>query len=257
MPALQEASSVLEQTPADAQTWNSMSCLQKSHSSRRDEETYATSQRDRIKSVWKMQRKLQNCRRIKKVCAKKLVFFCEKHEIFIFRHCVRKHFTGKIFECHCGSVYTTMFRLKIHQQSHSAEKIIVCEVCKKEYDKLVNLKAHWKRVHLRTHGVYLGKECKFLLKSMWNNNNKFLIFFSSKSHKQKRSVYLRQMRDQMQRTQNIPWPLQKAPKDLDFLWLVSTVFLPQTCHRRSHYKSSLEAAPFRVQDLWQEIFNPK
>lgn len=85
-------------------------------------------------------------------------------------HKLRMHFKGELFECHCGSVYGSMHRLILHQQSHAK---ISCEVCHVQCSSKTSLNAHWKRKHLQTHGSKREKS-KFLKYYTRANANYFI-----------------------------------------------------------------------------------
>lgn len=88
---------------------------------------------------------------------------CPKIIKFIFSHNLRMHYDGKVVECHCGSVYKTAYMLKVHQRTHSIGTAVNCKVCQKEFSKIELLKLHWKRLHLKTHGVFAGNEGEVFL----------------------------------------------------------------------------------------------
>lgn len=76
-----------------------------------------------------------------------------------FRHMLRKHFDGEIFECHCGSVFDRKYNLSAHQKAHNEK--LPCNVCLKTFITHSKLRAHWKTNHLKTHGVLQFARSKF------------------------------------------------------------------------------------------------
>lgn len=104
-----------------------------------------------------------------------------------FRHRLKKHFNGKIFECHCGSVYTAVWKLKYHQRLHNNQKM-TCDACQNTFASIDHLKYHCRRMK---HGQYLEKS-KFLYKVTKQFTN-FCFRFNSFGSATERSVHLRQM----------------------------------------------------------------
>lgn len=72
-----------------------------------------------------------------------------------FRHTLKKHYYGKVFECHCGSVFVENYRLIAHQRVHSSQ-MIQCEACPKTFKTKTNYKLHWTVHHSKTHGSLPG-----------------------------------------------------------------------------------------------------
>lgn len=83
---------------------------------------------------------------------------------FNFRHNITKHYKGKIFDCHCGSIFKLNHQLKIHQQIHDEKQ--TCEVCKKKFSNTLSLGSHWRKNHLETHGRLESTKSKFFYRDL-------------------------------------------------------------------------------------------
>lgn len=73
-------------------------------------------------------------------------------EFFIFRHHLKNHYEGRLYECNCGSVYKTKGQLKRHEESHKEKW--TCKVCLKQCSTREEIRHHWKKKHLKTHGFF-------------------------------------------------------------------------------------------------------
>lgn len=108
-----------------------------------------------------------------------------------FRHDLKKHFEGKIYECHCGSVSSSKLKFATHQKTHNAEKF-TCKVCQKQFSCRFTLKEHWNKNHINPHGTFL-RECKLRSRSFvifqW-----IFIFINNNSSAPDWSVHLWQVR---------------------------------------------------------------
>lgn len=107
-----------------------------------------------------------------------------------FSHNLRKHYEGKLHECHCGSVFKHKFELNTHQRYHNTK--IACEVCQKQYFTMHGLREHWRSKHLQTHGMRENRS-KFLFPwplDIWLTPSQL---FYREGFEHKRSVHLRQV----------------------------------------------------------------
>lgn len=97
-----------------------------------------------------LQQKILQQKRVKRV--KSIIFYfasiLSKHH---FRHTLKKHYNGKVYECFCGSVFAENHTLTKHQRVHSNE-VMTCEVCLKVFKTEENFKIHWKKHHSEKHG---------------------------------------------------------------------------------------------------------
>lgn len=104
---------------------------------------------------------LQRLRRIicrkkgfKKVKSKISKALCEiKHKLFC-SHTLKRHYNGKVYECHCGSIFTENYILKTHQLVHSSQHLVsdTCQVCHKIFKTKACFKNHWMKHHFEKHG---------------------------------------------------------------------------------------------------------
>lgn len=86
---------------------------------------------------------------------KKFKNYYESH----FRHNLRNHYEGTLFECHCGSVYSSKLTLKKHQRIHDENSKKACRVCQKQFF-LPDLRQHWNKMHLKRYGPYMSRLSK-------------------------------------------------------------------------------------------------
>lgn len=91
---------------------------------------------------------------------------------------MRSHHRGKIYECHCGSVFGTETAWRSHKSRHRNSKV-TCNLCGKIYAGEGTFRRHWKKKHFETHGEVRKKapkirRCKFLMKFFFKIK---LIFF--------------------------------------------------------------------------------
>lgn len=78
---------------------------------------------------------------------------------------MKKHYDGKLYECHCGSVFKSKHRLKTHQKRHTGEmkntsrntfhilrnhrnSTVFCDLCPRSFYRKTSLAIHMKRDHL-------------------------------------------------------------------------------------------------------------
>lgn len=83
------------------------------------------------------------------------------------RHNLTKHYDGKLFECHCGSVYKFNCELIKHQQIHNGK--LICRVCQKPFSTSNSLYTHWRVKHLKAHGKLESEVNWFFLEQFWLN----------------------------------------------------------------------------------------
>lgn len=94
--------------------------------------------------VWRKIRERKNFGNVSKFTN---IFF--QYLTFTFSHELKTHFKGKIFECHCGSVFKSSKKLINHRKTHVEKR--TCHVCQKQISPK-GFAAHWKSFHLDTHG---------------------------------------------------------------------------------------------------------
>lgn len=125
--------------------------------------------------MWKLQRVISEQKSVEQVSNKHRNFRAVEF-MFGFRHNLRKHFEGEIFECHCGSVYASKALLQNHKRIHGGMK--TCGICQKEFANALCLRRHWRRKHQQTDGKFQDRKCRFCFLDYWNLLTFFL--FSTK-----------------------------------------------------------------------------
>lgn len=92
---------------------------------------------------------------------------------FNSRHKLSEHYDEELFECHCGSVFKFKSLLSQHQQRHNEKS--TCEICQKQFSFLKSLNAHWRRLHLKTHGKLESSKSKFTRKLLKNDDKSSIL----------------------------------------------------------------------------------
>lgn len=86
------------------------------------------------------------------------ILFCEL--TLHFRHNLKEHYDGTLYECHCGSICKSKRNLEHHQETHTEKEI--CEVCDKQCSTRNTLRRHWNLKHVTTHGTFKYSRSKFI-----------------------------------------------------------------------------------------------
>lgn len=95
--------------------------------------------------------------------------------MLVYRHNLRNHYEGKVYECHCGSVHKCKDKLIIHERSHNRE-YKTCEACQKQFASMGSLSTHWKSKHLQTHGPLQVEKSKFIWFWSWSAEETLIGF---------------------------------------------------------------------------------
>lgn len=106
------------------------------------------------------------------------------------RHNLNEHYNGKLFDCHCGSVFKVKYQLKKHQKVHKEKE--ECKVCRKQL-AFISIKQHWRKFHLETHGRLETRKGKFCGVLVFSSVLPAFYFRNRENSKLDWSLHLRQM----------------------------------------------------------------
>lgn len=161
-----------------------------------------------------------------------------------FRHSLRLHYNGELYECHCGSVFKSKRGWDVHTIIHKKENL-ACNVCQKQFSTYYFLKAY------RLKELGECKEMSRFSNVITSHTNSWTCFYylHSQDLGQERPVYLRQVRFPTFKPRFILSSHPKAPEGDNVLRLVPPILQSKISSHVAHGKRSSEASSIQVQIL--------